>query len=208
MNYNKFNDNELVYMIHEDDETATNLIVEKYKPLILKILKDYITEYNIIGIEISDMYQEGLIGLIHAIKTFNKDKDTLFYTYASKCIKTTIMSAIRNTFRSKNRALNNSFSLDSIVDGQKYSLQDLFADETHNPDKILISKDEEISSIKKLKSMLSKNERSIFDLKLKGLSNREVAVLLDKDIKYIENTLYRIKNKYKSINKIYSTVME
>lgn len=199
MNYNKFNDNELVYMIHEDDETATNLIVEKYKPLILKILKDYISEYNIIGIEISDMYQEGLIGLIHAIKTFDKDKDTLFYTYASKCIKTTIMSTIRNTFRNKNRVLNNSYSLDFLIDGQKYSLQELFADETNNPDKILEIKEEETSITKKLKSLLSDKENEIFELRLKGLSNKEIASLLDKDIKYIENSMYRIKNKYKSI---------
>lgn len=199
MNYNKFNDNELVYMIHEDDETATNLIVEKYKPLILKILKDYISEYNIIGIEISDMYQEGLIGLIHAIKTFDKDKDTLFYTYASKCIKTTIMSTIRNTFRNKNRVLNNSYSLDFLIDGQKYSLQELFADETNNPDKILEIKEEETSITKKLKSLLSDKENEIFELRLKGLSNKEMASLLDKDIKYIENSMYRIKNKYKSI---------
>ena len=199
MNYNKFNDNELVYMIHEDDETATNLIVEKYKPLILKILKDYISEYNIIGIEISDMYQEGLIGLIHAIKTFDKDKGTLFYTYASKCIKTTIMSTIRNTFRNKNRVLNNSYSLDFLIDGQKYSLQELFADETNNPDKILEIKEEETSITKKLKSLLSDKENEIFELRLKGLSNKEIASLLDKDIKYIENSMYRIKNKYKSI---------
>lgn len=199
MNYNKFNDNELVYMIHEDDETATNLIVEKYKPLILKILKDYISEYNIIGIEISDMYQEGLIGLIHAIKTFDKDKDTLFYTYASKCIKTTIMSTIRNTFRNKNRVLNNSYSLDFLIDGQKYSLQELFADETNNPDKILEIKEEETSITKKLKSLLSDKENEIFELRLKDLSNKEIASLLDKDIKYIENSMYRIKNKYKSI---------
>ena len=53
-------------------------------------------QYNIIGIDTLDLYQEGLIGLLHAINTFDKEKDVLFYTYANICIRRKIIK-IRRT---------------------------------------------------------------------------------------------------------------
>mgnify|MGYP003413123360 CR=1 FL=1 len=46
---------------------------------------------------------------------------------------------------------------------------------------------------------LSDKEKVIFDLKLKGLDNKEIADLIDKDKKYVENTIFRIKKKYKEL---------
>ena len=51
----------------------------------------------------------------------------------------------------------------------------------------------------KIISKLSDKEKVIFDLKLKGLDNKEIADLIDKDKKYVENTIFRIKKKYKEL---------
>ena len=61
---------------------------------------------------------------------------------------------------------------------------------------------EEVSTIiNEIKKKLSKNECAIFELKLKGLNNKEIATLIDKDKKYVENVMFRINKKYKEMFK-------
>ena len=204
MDYRDLNDNELVYLCAENNEDAINLIVNKYKNCILMILKEYLKEYNIIGVEVADLYQEGLIGLMHAIHSYNPTRDVLFYTYANACIRTSLMSAIRQTFRQKNRILNYSYSLDKIFEDSGDNFYEILKDESYGPNKLLLSSEDENELINKLKSKLSKSELAIFELRLKGLSNGEIASLIDKDTKYIENSLFRIKRKYKELNKVVS----
>ena len=204
MDYRELNDNELVYLCAENNEDAMNLIVNKYKNCILMILKEYLKEYNIIGVEVADLYQEGLIGLMHAIHSYNPTRDVLFYTYANACIRTSLISAIRQTFRQKNRILNYSYSLDKIFEDSGDNFYEILKDESYEPNKLLLSSEDENELINKLKSKLSKSELAIFELRLKGLSNGEIASLIDKDTKYIENSLFRIKRKYKELNKVVS----
>lgn len=197
MDYKELNDNELIYLISENNEEATELLIKKYKNLITIILKECTSNYNINGLELADLYQEGLIGLLTAIDTFNKEKNILFYTYATVCIRTSILSEIRKSFRNKNRILNNSCSLDSLFDNRKDNLYEIIKDEGSDPSKILDDKESKDELINKITKLLSKNEKVIFDLKLKGASNKEIATLLNKEKKQIENTLFRISKKYK-----------
>lgn len=202
MDYKELNDNELIYLCNENNEDAINLIINKYKSCIITILKEYLKEYNIIGIEISDLYQEGLIGLLHAIETFDKNKEVLFYTYACTCIRTNIISAIRLTFRQKNRILNNSYSLDKLFNESTTNYYEIFKDMSQEPDKLLIDEEEQEEMINKLKKKLSKMECNILELKLKGLKNAEIASLIDKDKKFVENTMFRITKKYKELTNL------
>ena len=202
MDYRELNDNELIYLCNENNEDAINLIINKYKSCIITILKEYLKEYNIIGIEISDLYQEGLIGLLHAIETFDKDKEVLFYTYACTCIRTNIISAIRLTFKQKNRILNNSYSLDKLFNESTTNYYEIFKDMSQEPNKLLIDEEELEELVNKLKKKLSKMECDILDLKLKGLKNTEIAVLLDKNKKFVENTMFRITKKYKELTNV------
>lgn len=199
MDYKELNDNELIYMCYENNEEAENIIIEKYKNCILTILKGFLKEYNIIGVEVADLYQEGLIGLMHAIKTFDKEKDVTFYTYATTCIRSNIISAMRQTFRMKNRILNNSCSLDKLIEDTNHSYYEIFRDESNEPNMILIKEEEKHELISSIKKKLSKGELVIFELKLNGLNNGEIADLLNKDKKYVENTMFRINKKYKEM---------
>lgn len=201
MDYRELNDNELIYMCCENNEEAENLIIDKYKNCIVSILKSFTKEYNIVGIEIADLYQEGLIGLMHAIKTFNKEKDVTFYTYANTCIRTSIISAMRQTFRMKNRILNNSYSLDKLIEDTNHSYYEIFKDNSNEPNNILLKEEENAELISAIESKLSKSELAVFHLKLKGLNNFEIADLLNKNKKYVENTMFRINKKYKELFK-------
>lgn len=199
MQYKELNDNELVYLCNDNNEEAINIMIDKYKPTILSILKEVQTKYNIIGFEIADLYQEGLLGFMEAIKTFNERKDTTFYTYASVCVRNSIMSSMRSSFRQKNKALNTSCSLDNLLNDSKETYYNILEDNSYEPFNLIVGSEEEEDRINKLNNKLSNSEKEIFALRLKGLKNSEIADLLNKDKKTIENAINRIIKKNKEL---------
>lgn len=199
MDYKELNDNELVYLCCENSEEAYNTIINKYKPIILSTVKQYMKELNIIGSEINDFYQEGLIGLMTAINTYDETKDTTFYTYATKCIKNNMLSSVRKSFSKKSKILNDSYSLDKMIDDSNLDFYDVFSDERSNPLNILFEEEEGKVLLNKLKDMFSSGEKEIFEYKVLGLSNAEIAEKINKSKKYVENTMFRIGKKYREL---------
>lgn len=200
MKYIQENDNELLFMIEDSNEESLKVLVEKYKYIVNSIVKKYLSRIEYSGLEQKDLIQEGLIGLIQAIKTFNKDKDVLFYTYASVCVESRIKSSLRTEGRQKNKYLNSSVSLDMVFNDE-FSLYDVLINEEEDPSKKVIKREEYSEIIENIKNKLTKFEKNVFDLKLSGLSNTEISLILDKEKRSIENTLSRIKQKYKEIKK-------
>ena len=56
----KLQDSELLYLASENNEDAASLLIDKYRNCILNTLKEYLKEYSVRGMEIADLYQEGL----------------------------------------------------------------------------------------------------------------------------------------------------
>lgn len=200
MDYNTENDNELLFMIEENDEAAEKILIDKYDNIIKIILRKYSSTVSALGLDEKDLYQEGLLGLMRAIKTYDKDKNVLFYTYASICIDFAIKSCIRTASTQKNQILNTSCSLDTLLDDEKQNFYSLIKDERTNPELSIISKEEESNEIDVLKQKLAPFESQVLDLKLLGFTNEEIANAVGKEKKSIENTLSRIKSKYKQNN--------
>ena len=108
---------------------------------------------------------------------------------------------MRQSFRKKNNILNNSYSLDNLIEDSNYSFYEIFKDDNSDPSTLLLDKESSDELINKIRAKLSESENEIFELRLKGLSNLEISELLDKDKKIIENTMYRINKKYKELIK-------
>ena len=60
-----YNDNELLYLIAEKDDSALEIMFKKYTPLIRK----RISEYKMVGKNSEDYFQEGLMMLVKSIET-------------------------------------------------------------------------------------------------------------------------------------------
>ena len=112
MDYKDFNDYELLNYIAEGNEDANNIIIKKYEPLINKIALKMLPYCKNNGLDLSDLVQEGMIGLNHAIEKYQEMGNTLFYTYAGKCIERKIISVVISSNRNKNKILNESISYD------------------------------------------------------------------------------------------------
>ena len=73
-----YEDNELLFYISENNEEASNIMFDKYTPLINSIANDLIKYAKNSGLELNDLVQEGMIGLDSAIKTYSDNKDSSF----------------------------------------------------------------------------------------------------------------------------------
>ncbi len=193
----EINDYELLSYVHEGNEEACNLLFQKYKPFIISYAKKLFSSREPFGLELNDLIQEGMLGLYVAIQSFQEKKDVKFYTYAKTCIENRINTMITKARRQKHKLLNESVSLEGGE--EDFGLEKVVGDSTSNPEYMIIDQEEQILLLQKLKDKLSDFEEQVFELKKSGFRYKEIADILDKDVKAIDNTIGRIKNKLKLI---------
>lgn len=191
--YKETEDNELLSLIDENNEDAYTELIERYNSKIHKIISKYKMKALQVGLDISDLYQEGLIGLINAIKTYNQNKEASFKTYASVLIDRHILDLVKRNNRIKHRSLNRAISLDNFSPEEKQSLYNYVEVDNNTPELKLINEEE----TEELKKLLTDFELKVYELKIDGKSNGEISSILDKNTRSIENTVQRIKLKIK-----------
>ena len=193
MDYKSLNDYELVMLSQDGNEESTNILHEKYKPLIYKKCKKIYPYVSKKGLELSDLVQECLIGFEEAIANFKESDDVTFYTFCNVCMDRQLKSVITKLNRDKYKILNEAISIDLIDDnGEQINFIDVLA---NNNFEILV---------KKIKKQLTNFEECVFDLKLQGFDYREISLILDKPIKSVDNALTRIRIKIKKVLKKYN----
>jgi len=193
--YEKLKDEELVELAHKGDEQAQEFIIEKYK----KLVKMQARPYFIMGADKEDIIQEGMIGLYKAIRDF--DGSYVFYSFAELCVKRQIITAIKSAARQKHSPLNSSLSLNKVIceERNKKTYIELFADKFSNPEELFIGREDKNYIEEKIADNLSKLEYKVLRLYLRGKSYYEIAAIIDKDEKAIDNALQRVKKKVEKI---------
>lgn len=88
---NLINDNELLYLISENDDEARLMLFEKYLPLI----KNKIKQLQLWPSEVDEYYQEGLICLNKAINSYNSHTYQSFNHYFQIILKRRYIDLLR-----------------------------------------------------------------------------------------------------------------
>lgn len=197
----KINDYEIMFLVNEKNENAEEILIKKYKNLINKYVEEYKVTGLQNGLEECDLYQEGLLGLINAIKTFDQSKEASFYTYANICIKTKIQTAIRDSSSKKNIVLNQSVSLDNLTNSDSTNYYDIICNDKNDISDRLLKQEEQQQLFNEIEKRLTPFEKEVLKLKTNSYSNEEIATKLQKDKRSIENAINRIRSKYKNIKK-------
>lgn len=198
MNYKDLNDNELIYYVKDNIEEAKDLMFKKYTPLIEKKARKYLSSLSSSGIELSDLVQEGLIAIDHAIDYFDEQKDVTFYTYINTCIDNRLINVVTKNKGNKFKALNEAISYEIYdEDGKEFTLDSAISDNKANPEELITSKEHEMKLVDSIKMELTDFENQVFDLRLSDFSYKEIADILDKSPKAIDNAIQRIKSKAK-----------
>ena len=181
------NDKELLEKA-KTDKVAVEELLKKYKNIVLKIARHYF----IVGGDIDDLMQEGMIGLYQAINTYDESKEASFKTFAMLCIKRRILTAIKKANAKKNQIFLYLVDNDSLVFFDKPSNRE-------NPEINYISKENFDYINEAIHKKLSKLEQKVLKLYLAGESYIEIAQKLKIEKKSVDNALARIRHKLSCI---------
>ncbi len=144
------------------------------------------------GGDSEDLIQEGMMGLLTAIRSFDPDKAASFYTYAEICIRSKLVTAVRAAQRDKHLPLNHSISFETpLFDGTS---EFLFSSE-ESPEDVVIGREELQERLDALKGQLSGFEAEILSYYLGGLTCAEIAGRVGRTTKSIDNAVQRIRRK-------------
>ena len=206
MNHEQELDEKILEDAKAGDEEAVGEIFTTYRNFVYLKARNYF----LMGADRDDLIQEGMIGLLKAIRGYDKDKLTSFKTFASICVKRQLITAIKSANSNKNMALNNSVNISGgtnddgigIVSTRAKGLDSYIH---YTPEEIVVTK-EQIDGLKLyLKTHLSDFEYGVFKEMIRGTNYKEIAKMMDKKIKSVDNAMQRIKrkseywiNKYKS----------
>ena len=142
-----------------------------------------------------DIIQEGLIGLYKAVKSYDGMKCANFKTFAEVCAVRQMISAVKTSTRKKSSPLNHSVPI-YTEDGELIPAVGKMADTKNvNPESIVIEKETSDGMDSMLSGVLSEFEAEVLSYYLSGLSYREIAQVLKKKPKAVDNALCRIKSK-------------
>lgn len=198
-NYKDINDYELMYLIAEKDDEASDLMYKKYAPIVestaLRYYNLYKKDNN--GLELADFIQEGYVGLFYAIKNYTEDKNCLFYTYATISIKSKIINLIKTHSSDKNKVLNNAISLNKNIDSDNDTeLLEIVGDDKALMPEVELEKSEIYKKIRSFLYTLSIRESSILEMKMNGFSNKDIACFLELRPRAVINAYRIIRQKY------------
>ena len=183
----QYNDYELLYLIYEGDEEALGIIFKKYDPLIKKKLYDFKIKNSLYD----DFYQEGLIVLYVAVKTYNPSFNKTFTKYFELLLSRRIMTLLRDMKKEHEKVV--VIESDVLKDSsESFNYSDKMLSDNANHDILL--KDNNIPS-----SMLTLAERDVLAMRyFKGKSSKEIADELNIDVKKVYNALYQAKKKVRA----------
>lgn len=187
-------DETLVAQAQNGNRPAETELLEKYKPLV----KAKSRAYFLIGADSEDIIQEGMIGLYKAIRDYDSNKNASFRSFAELCVNRQMITAIKAATRQKHQPLNSYISLNKPIfdeDSDETYLDLLQEGELLNPEVLLIGQESKTILEHEMVKNLSAFESRVLTLYLQGRSYFEIAGVLQKTEKSIDNALQRVKKK-------------
>lgn len=177
-------------LLKEKNEEEIEKIFKKFEPIINYISKGFFLK----GAENSDILQEGRIGLLKALQSFDDTKECKFETFAILCIKRNIITAIKKQNTSKFYCLNESKPYEDLE--LLYTHKSLTTSIT--PENIFFMKELQQNIIHLVKNFFSPLEKTVFSYFVQGYSYKEISLKLKCSPKKIDNTIQRVKVKIKN----------
>ena len=193
--YALMTDEQVVIMANEEESgTALEYILHKYKNFVRAKARSYF----LIGADKEDIVQEGMIGLYKAVRDYDAEKKASFRAFAELCITRQIITAIKTATRQKHQPLNSYVSLNKPVyeeESERMLVDIIAASKVSNPEEIVIDQEDYASMEEEIAKMLSSLENQVLTYYLHGLSYQQIARLLGRHEKSVDNALQRAKGK-------------
>ncbi len=180
-------DNQLIQAATAGDEGAMSHLIKSVMPCI-----EAAASLNAGGgaITRSDLIQEGLIGAVNAIFSFDESRGASFCTYARRCIENSISTAVRNSTRRKQQPLNAYVPLEDV--------ENSLIETAGNPESV-VSMEESVGVIQScIDQKLTALEKDVLLLHIAEDSYGRISQKLGITEKAVGNALSRARQKIKA----------
>lgn len=175
-------DEQLLQLIRLDsDNNAVNTLIKRYSYKIKTKAARLHTLYP--KAEAEDLFSEGLLGLLKAMRCYSSERGAAFSTFADICISSAMKTAAAKAISSDKGIKDSDFDLDTVEDSSPTAEQ------------AMIDKEQDDEFYRKLSAVLSKKEFEVLKLYLENISYGSIAKKLGTSEKSVDNALQRAKSK-------------
>ena len=180
----EYSDYELVYMVKENED-ALEYMLKKYEPLFRKFACSFAFKCKNSGTDVEDIVQYCRIVFCRVVDMYDPENEVLFISYLMAALKRSIMKFVERCARKVEEVyymdLEDYDNLDFLI-----SSHDTFES---------CSEYEMEQSIKQFANTLTALDGRVFELRYNGFSYKDIASLLELDVKKVDNILFKIRKK-------------
>ena len=178
-------DEELCELSRRGSRMAEEVLACRYHRLVRSCARPYF----LTGGDSEDLLQEGMMGLLKAVREYDPHRDASFHTFAETCIRNRLYSALRTAASGKHLPLNQSIPLNPAF----FDTNSAFAQV--DPEVLLIDREKTANLLDSAHKMLSEFEVKVLGYYLDGLTCREISETVGKSPKSVDNAIQRIRRK-------------
>ena len=190
--YTRLSDQELLYLVAGGSSEAEETLLSRYS----RTVRICARPLFLAGADSEDLIQEGMIGLLSAIREYDTAVHVPFKSFAELCIQRRLFSAVKSASRFKHLPLNSGISLDDLLSEESESQTAGFAESgMRTTEEQVLAKESEAELHSVFSRYLSDFEQRVLKLFLAGLSYAEMAQQTGKSEKSIDNAVQRIRRK-------------
>ena len=191
LDYAILNDIGLQQLSAKGDRLAEEILASRYMQLVRVCSRPLF----LAGGDSEDLIQEGMFGLLSAIRQFEPETGVSFKTFAEHCIRMRLLSAVKSASRLKHLPLNDGMSLEQLSEDPSAQLSANPEYFRRSPEDLVLARESKEELYAVFSQCLSGLEKKVLDLYLEGLSYQDIANELDKEPKSIDNAVQRIRRK-------------
>ena len=138
-------DEQLCQLSAAGSRQAEEILVARYHRLVRSCARPYF----LAGGDSEDLLQEGMFGLIKAMREYDSSRDTSFHTFAETCIRRRLYTVLKAANSAKHSPLNQSVPLNpSLFDASSsFALVD--------PEDLLIDREKAAAMLEEVRKLLS-----------------------------------------------------
>lgn len=197
--YSKADDDDLVVLTNKGDSRAQEELIVRYEKLVRHVAKGMFLP----GGEQEDLVQEGLLGLVSAMKDYKPGKNKDFKQFAILAAKRNMLDAIDKANTQKNSPLNKA-------DDYETTMADTPTHNKNNPETSVLQKADKERLTSYMKDNMTTWELQVLGYYLQGYSYDEIADMTDKNNKSINNAMTSVRSKLRKYKELYkeSTLIE
>lgn len=151
--------------------------------------------------ELNDMFQEGCIGLLKAVKTYKPEKGVKFSTYAGRCIKNEILMHFRKEGR-KRTYISVDTPMQVSEENERLTYKDVIKSSSNVESEVLFIDLKKLyinpknhTRYRKRKATVEEREKSVYELLIMGYKQTEMVQILDSSQRVVASHMANIRKR-------------